>query len=166
MNASSPTWVHRIQILKLKYESESSEFLIRLWKSRSRNLGFWLFISLVGLRHLSLLRNLCLWTWATKALRYTHIFHRRTLAFPCFLWFMLSTCLRAFLAWSLKNISPEAKFSTAACHGGGREGDSSSGYPTLSHHIWCQRLSHLQNKTHNSQEQGPLTCLVFYLLYL
>lgn len=114
-------WVHRIQILKLKCELESSEFLVRLWKSRPRSLGFWLFISPVGPRHFSLFRNLCLWTWATKALSYTNIFCRRALAFPCCLWFMLSIRLRAFLAWSLKNISPEAKFSTAACHGGGRE---------------------------------------------
>lgn len=50
-----------------------------------------------------------------------HIFHRRLLASPWYLHFMLSIYLKAFLPQSLQNISPEAKFSTEASHMGGRD---------------------------------------------
>lgn len=93
-----------------------------LWKSRPRSIWFWLVIAPVLLRHLSVFRNLSLWTVATKALHYTNIFHRRLLASSCYLHFMLGISLRAFLTWTNQNIFPEASFSTASSLSGEKGG--------------------------------------------
>lgn len=103
---------------KLKCEPGSFEFLTRLWRSRPRSLEFWLIIFSVGLTYLILFRNLFHWTWTTKTLNYIHSFYKRPLASPYYLHFMSRICLMAFLSWSLRNLSPEVQFSTAACHMG------------------------------------------------
>lgn len=113
-------WVHMIQILQTRMWTRNFWVSGQALKIKAQEPELWL-ISPVGLRHLCLFRTLSLWTWAAQELHYMHVFRRRPLACPCYLHFMLSIQLRAFLPWSLQNISPEAKFSTEASHTGGRD---------------------------------------------